>query len=232
MLKLIQILFLPFKTGGRNKIREQLKFRPYPGYQNKLVPTQIKSGDMTNIAPSASKIITAEIAGPKLDVKAEVRYPATVRIPTFKGMKKEFLNVSAYDKETGRIVHDKVLVNRPNYVMETSVMEIKHPHHEIVDLKTGDRLNVPKEKTTHGISDQPAIPEQPAQPVQPLQSDVIVLPIPTPSQSDVIILPMPAPIVKPAEPTIQKPSHFQFQLREQLSLCPILRQLKNKKNHR
>jgi hypothetical protein len=61
------------------------------------------------------------MAAPKLNIKAEVEYPAVVSLPTFKGMKKEYHAVSAYDKETGQIVHDKALIERPNYVMERKV---------------------------------------------------------------------------------------------------------------
>lgn len=116
--------FMPFKTDGRKHIEKQFEFKPYSGYEKKLNPDFIKSGDMTNIAPSASKIITPAITGPKLKMKTEITYPAVVKLPTFKGMKKEFHNVTAYDKEEGKIVHDKVLINHPNMVYETKVYNL------------------------------------------------------------------------------------------------------------
>lgn len=116
--------FLPMKTDGKKHIEKQLKFRPYPGEDNKFNPSPIKSGDMTNIAPSAEKIITPEIATPKLNVQTQVIYPAAVALPTFKGMKKEFHDVTAYDKEERKIVHDKVLIEHPEMVMENHVFYI------------------------------------------------------------------------------------------------------------
>lgn len=142
--------FIPFKTDGKKKIEEKMQFKPYPGYENKLVPTVNKSGEMTNIAPSASKIITPEIAVPKLNIQAEVIHPAEVALPTFKGMKKQFHPVSAYDKETGEIIHDKVLINAPEYTMEKQVMNIKHEHEESINLKTGGRIKKNEEKKLHG----------------------------------------------------------------------------------
>jgi len=132
--------FMPFKFEGRKNIEKQLKYVPYEGAQNKMNPHVIKSGDMTNIAPNAQKIVTPQIATPKLNIKTEIEYPAEVHLPTFKGMKKEFMNVTAYDKQTGRIIKDKVVVNRPVYTLEKTVMNVKRQKEEFVDLRTGQRL--------------------------------------------------------------------------------------------
>jgi hypothetical protein len=105
--------FTPFKFDGKKKIQNTLA-KPY---NSKI----IKAGDMTNIAPSAEKIIKPEIAVPKLNVDAEVIHSAEVRVPTYKGMKKEFHPVTAYDKATGQIVHDTVFINRPVYELESHV---------------------------------------------------------------------------------------------------------------
>ena len=105
--------FTPFKFHGKRKIQNTLA-KPH---NSKL----IRAGDMTNIAPSANGIIKPEIAKPKLNVNVDVIHPAEVHVPTYKGMKKEFHTVSAYDKVTGRIIHDRVLVNRPNYAYEKHV---------------------------------------------------------------------------------------------------------------
>jgi len=141
--------YMPFKTDGKKKILKALEFKPYPGYEKKLNPHQIKSGDMTNIAPTASKIINPEITGPKLHVQAEVQYPSIVELPTFKGMKKQYHAVTAYDKETGQIVHDKVLINAPEYKMEKSVKNVIHNHEELINLNTGERIVANKEKKLH-----------------------------------------------------------------------------------
>ncbi len=103
--------FMPFKFDGNKKIESQMK-------QNENF---IKSGDMTNIAPSANSIINPEISKPKLNINADVIYPVEVHVPTLKGINKVFHNVSAYNKETGQIVHDRVLVSKPEYTLEKHV---------------------------------------------------------------------------------------------------------------
>lgn len=130
--------FMPFKDG-KKKIESQVKSQK-----------TVAAGDMTNVAPSAEKIIKPEIAGPKVNIKAEVVYPAVVQVATFKGMKKEFHPVTAYDKETGQIIKDKVLIEKPEYAPELQVMNIDQTHEESIDLNTGKRITKRREKVNHG----------------------------------------------------------------------------------
>jgi len=132
--------FVPMMYNGNAAIKKALEFKPYPGYENKLVPSPIKSGDMTNLAPSASTIISPEIVGPKLEIKAEVHHPAIASFPTFTGMKKKWHDVTAYNKQTGQIVHDKVLVTLPKIVRKDAVTNIVRDHKQVIDLKTGNQI--------------------------------------------------------------------------------------------
>lgn len=114
-------VFVPqFFTKAKDVVNS-LEFKPYPGYQNKLNPHHVKSGDFTNVAPNAEKVIDPEITGPKIHLQTEVNYPAHVKVPTFYGFKKELQPVVAYDKVEGRIVEDKVLINKPVYGYEDKV---------------------------------------------------------------------------------------------------------------
>jgi hypothetical protein len=115
-------VFTPQIYGDRNKaIHKALEFHPYPGHEKKINPHFVKAGEMTNIAPSASTIISPEIANPKLHVQAQVNYPAHVKIPNFYGYKKELHPVTAYDTQDGRIIHEKVVLTKPVYGFEDSV---------------------------------------------------------------------------------------------------------------
>jgi hypothetical protein len=145
--------FTPMRFDGKKKIEEATQFRPYPGYENLLNPHQLKSGDMTNIAPSATKIIKPEIAGPKLQVEAEVQYPGVVSVPTFLGMRKQMHPVTVYDKETGEISNDTVIINAPEYKNQNQVMNIKHPFKKYINLKDGKFINTDNDKKLHGISE-------------------------------------------------------------------------------
>jgi len=102
---------IPFKTHNVMKIEKQLR-------DNQNV---IKSGDFKNMTPSAQNIIKPEIAKPKLAINTELNHPAVVQVPTVKSIKKDFHEVTAYNKETGQIVKDKVILSKPEIVLEPQV---------------------------------------------------------------------------------------------------------------
>ncbi len=117
-------VYSPQRFAKTNNVADALKFKPYPGYEHKFNPHHIKSGDFTNVAASASKIIDPEITGPKVHLQAEIEYPSNVKVPTFYGFKKDFKNISAYDRAEGRIIQDKVLMNHPVYGHEDRVIKL------------------------------------------------------------------------------------------------------------
>jgi hypothetical protein len=146
--------FTPFSTIGRRAIEKAVEFEPYPGYEKKLVPHYIKSGEMSNIAPSAKTIVTPEITAPKAHIQTNIEYPAVVRLPTFYGMKKDWKDVAAYNKQTGQLVRDKVLVESPSMGYEDHVQKITRHHDQYIDLRNGKRLYDQKEeKVLHGTDD-------------------------------------------------------------------------------
>jgi hypothetical protein len=145
-------VFTPQRFTGNKNIEKALEFKPYPGWENKLNPHQVKSGDFTNVAPSASRVINPEITGPKLHLQAEISYPSHVKTPTFYGFKKEMVPVAAYDKVERRIIHDKVVINKPQYGWEDKVSNIKRGVEKFVNLKTGENIEMDNKLVAHGIN--------------------------------------------------------------------------------
>lgn len=113
--------FLPENNPPFSKALEQLEFQPYPGYQNKMNPSAVKSGEFTNVAATAKNLITPTIADPKLRIDATVRYPSVAEVPTYRGFINEFKDVKIYDRETGKIEDDRVSVSRPWLVNQKTV---------------------------------------------------------------------------------------------------------------
>jgi hypothetical protein len=144
-------VFTPHKFTGWKNVDKFMDFKPYLGYENKLNPHHIKSGEFTNVAPSANNVINPEITGPKLHVQAEVNYPSHVKVPTFYGFRKEYHPVAAYDRLEGKIVDDHVLLTKPWYGWEDKTENIKREVDQFVNLKTGQLINQNREKKNHGI---------------------------------------------------------------------------------
>lgn len=136
---------------NREKLIHANDFHKYYGYEEKLNPSPVKAGDYLNIAPSATKEINPEITGPKLEVNTEIEYPTAVKVPTFYGFAKEYHPVIAYDKTTGEIMEDNVLINRPIYNYENRVANVARQVSNHYDLRTGERITVDPRITTHGI---------------------------------------------------------------------------------
>lgn len=108
-------IYLPQKFAKNNNVDKYLDFKPYDGYEHKFNPHHIKAGDFTNIAPSATSVISPEITGPKVHMQAELEYPSHVKVPSFYGFSKDYKDIHAYDKLEGRIIQDKVVMNHPVY---------------------------------------------------------------------------------------------------------------------
>jgi len=125
---------------NRQKILHANDFHPYPGYEEKMNPSALKAGEYTNIAPSASHEVNPEITGPKLHVAGQIEYPTAMKVPTFYGFKKEFHPVIAYDKMTGEIIEDNVLIKRPVYNYENRVANVARDFDQYYDMRTGERL--------------------------------------------------------------------------------------------
>jgi hypothetical protein len=113
--------FLPQNNPPFKKAVKQLEFKPYPGYENKMNPSSVKSGEFTNVAAGANELVSPAIAEPKLRVDASVTYSAAAEVPTYRGMINEFKDVKIYDRETGKIENDRVSVSRPWLVNQKTV---------------------------------------------------------------------------------------------------------------
>ena len=116
--------FLPQNNPPFNKALKELEFKPYPGYQAKMNPTNVKSGEFLNVAPNARGLVSPQLADPKLRVDATVNYSAVAEIPTYRGFINEYKDVNIYDRETGRIERDRLTVNHPWLVPEKAVYYI------------------------------------------------------------------------------------------------------------
>ena len=127
-------------------------FIPYPGYEKKMNPSPVKAGDYTNIAPNASHEVNPEITGPKLEVNGQIEYPMAMKVPTFYGFSKEIHPVIAYDKLTGEIIEDNVVIDRPVYNYENRVSNVARGFTKHFDLRNGQEITVRPNLRKFGIN--------------------------------------------------------------------------------
>lgn len=139
--------------GAHNisKLKRVNDFNNYKGLDNKMNPSPVKAGEYTNIAPSSTKEVHPEITYPKLEVNGEYEYPMNVKVPTFYGFAKEQHPVIVYDKATGEIIEDTVLIKRPIYNYENRVSNVAKKFTQHYDLRNGERIGVQPNIKKHGF---------------------------------------------------------------------------------
>lgn len=142
--------FAAVNSTAKLAIERAIQFVPYKGQEKKLNPHYIKAGDFTNIAPSATTIITPQTADPKLEVRASIKSPVLLKLPTFYGLEKDWRDVKAYNKETGQIVNEKVLFEAPKIKYESRTANLNVMHNFQIDIKTGQKVQLDQEKKLHG----------------------------------------------------------------------------------
>jgi hypothetical protein len=142
--------FAAFNSTGKLALERGIQFVPYKGHEKYLNPHVIKAGDLTNIAPSATTLINPATADPKLEVRAKIKSPVLLKVPTFYGLEKDWRAVKAYNKETGQIVNEKVLFEAPKMGYETKIAKLNVEHNFQIDIKTGKKVELPTERKFHG----------------------------------------------------------------------------------
>jgi hypothetical protein len=142
--------FAAFNTTGKLAIERATQYVPYKGQEKHLNPHYIKAGELSNIAPSATTLITPQTADPKLEVKATIKTPVLLKVPTFYKLEKDWRDVKAYNKETGQIEDQKVLFTAPKMGYETRTARLNVEHNFQIDIKTGKKVELPLERKLHG----------------------------------------------------------------------------------
>jgi len=145
--------FAPFKGHvSREKILAANNFEGNPQSNERLFPGPVKAGKYTNISPSAKNEIKPEITAPKIEVNGEYNVPMNLKVPQFQGFAKEQHPVVAYDKFTGEIIEDTVLIKRPVYNYDNRVANVARNFRQHYDLRTGEKITKLPHIKKHGVN--------------------------------------------------------------------------------
>lgn len=111
-------------------------------------------GNFTNIAADATKLISPEIADPKVDVETVVTHPAVVKTPVLLGNVIESSEYQTINKTSGKIIgKSTVNLKKPILGEIHRVMTVDTIQEQYVDLKSGRRLDNVKDVKNHGIEE-------------------------------------------------------------------------------
>ena len=130
----------PITLDKRGAIHDQLKYQSDLGSEKSMDPNPVKSGGITNAAPSASRLITPVQAIPKYEVNTHINTPIITESAELVG-KKTFEKVTVYDKETGAIYKDTVNVsNTPIYKRTRRTIVKPVNYKQTIDMRKGTHM--------------------------------------------------------------------------------------------
>ena len=134
------------------KVDLKKEFQEIVSINNQMNPYTVKSGQIGNIANSATKLVSPEIKSATLHLVTDVNYPKVVEYAEFKGYKNKVKNVNVLDKKTNRISKQDVLVSEPIYERKRQVAYLPSTFEAKINLSDKKIVDSsPSEKKLLGI---------------------------------------------------------------------------------
>ena len=121
---------------------------------NNLIPQNIKSGELTNVANAAQGLMTPQNATPTLHVSTEILSPKVVEVAELKGYENKVVKVNVHDKLLNQVSQKNVLINAPIYTRERQTAYVPTKMNLKIDMKEGKIITSPgdePEKKTVGV---------------------------------------------------------------------------------
>ncbi len=138
--------FGPQPNIGANLRREGIlpgeKFTPITNFNQQINPSAVVAGDLDNTAYDSSKIISAPLAKPKVEITASIEHEAVVKTPVHIGNRVEEKTVKTMNRLTGKV--------------ESKSVETKKP---IMGVLNTPRVVTTMQKTTYDVESGKIIPE-------------------------------------------------------------------------
>lgn len=97
---------------------------------------EVASGDLSNTAYDATKIITPETAEAKLKIHSDIVHEAVIQTPVQLGNYAEKKNVEVLDRATGSIDSTVVTTQTPIVEVVNNLREVTTPHDTLVNIET------------------------------------------------------------------------------------------------
>lgn len=123
---------------------------PINNYSKEINPTQVASGNLENTAFDASKIVNAQLAGPKAEIKTTFHHEAIVKTPVHVGNQLEENTITTFNRQTGKVESKMVTTSKPILAIKNQLQNMKTEHTTVVDLTTGKLASGNSKKIYHG----------------------------------------------------------------------------------
>ena len=123
---------------------------PIYNFEKEINPKAVVAGDLDNTAFDASRIVKAELAKPKAELKTTFHHEAVVKTPVQVGNAYEENTETTFNRVTGRVETKMVTTEKPILAIKNEVKNVETQHTTVVDLVTGKVAAGNVEKKLHG----------------------------------------------------------------------------------
>ena len=100
----------------------------------------MKSGRLTNVAPEATGVRTAFLAGPKAEIALNINHQGIVQKTEHIGTTPTLGTKSLYDPKTNEWTTEPAIINNKIYATTTKVANMNTYHTVNIDLLTGNAI--------------------------------------------------------------------------------------------
>ena len=123
---------------------------PITNFGEEIKSNEVVAGDLDNVAYDASRIVKAEIAAAKFDIKSDFVHEAIIKTPVHIGNQYSEKTTESMNRVTGEVTKRTEQVTKPIVEMINNVREVKTHHETLVDVKTGKIIEPLKVPEFHG----------------------------------------------------------------------------------
>ena len=123
---------------------------PIVNYNQEIKHNEVRSGDFDNTAFDASRIVKADIAAPKIEIKAKIHHEALVKTPVHLGNHHQEQVVTSFNRVTGQVQSKKLAVIKPIIGIKNEVRNVEHDHTSLYDITTRKLVKSNPDIKLHG----------------------------------------------------------------------------------
>ncbi len=123
---------------------------PITNFNREINPAEHASGDLTNTAYDASKIIKPELAHPKAEIDSKFVHEAVVSTPVQIGTQHSVKKVMSQNRTTGVTQEKIVRENKPIVGVVKNLRQVETNRKTFLDIQTGKIINTQMPTSLHG----------------------------------------------------------------------------------
>ena len=144
MKYLLVLTFVVIISFSAFEAKSNLKNAPQKGklshINSDLTPSNAKAGRLTNVAPEARKMVTAQLAGPKAEIKLNINHQGVVQKTEHLATTPTLGTRRIWDPKTNEWGYEPGVISNKIYATTTQIKNMNTYHTVNIDLTNGNAI--------------------------------------------------------------------------------------------